>query len=123
MDPIKLLRNILPLSLLFIVIDIPWLWISSSYTQDMIKKIQGGMPLRMRWEAVAPVYFALAYLLQQTHSNSGAFLMGLCVYAIYDFTNLSTLTNYRVEFAIADSLWGGVLFTLVRQAALWLNLI
>ena len=123
MDPIALLRSIVPLALLFIVIDIPWLLLSSTYVAGMIKKIQGGAPIRPRWDTAAPVYLALAYLLQQTHSNSEAFLMGLCVYAVYDFTNLSTLTNYTVEFAIADSLWGGVLFTLVRQAALRLNLI
>jgi hypothetical protein len=32
------------------------------------------------------------------------------------------LTNYTVEFAIADSLWGGILFSIVRYVAIRLNL-
>jgi uncharacterized membrane protein len=46
-------------------------------------------------------------------SEAEAFLLGLCVYAVYDFTNLATLVNYDWRFAVADSLWGGVLFMIV----------
>ena len=49
--------------------------------------------------------------------------MGLCTYAVYDFTNYSTLANYELQFAIADSIWGGVLFSIVREVGLRLNLL
>jgi uncharacterized membrane protein len=39
--------------------------------------------------------------------------MGLCVYAVYDFTNLSTLDGWSWRFALADSLWGGVITAVV----------
>ena len=123
MDPTTVIRNLLPLALLFVLIDIPWLWFNGTASQEMFKKIQGGLPLRIRWEGVAPVYIALAYIVQQTRSTTEAFLMGLSTYAVYDFTNYSTLTNYRLDFAVADSIWGGVLFTLVRSASIWLNLL
>jgi len=123
MDAVALLRNLIPIAVLFIVCDIPWLYISSTYAQSMLKRIQGGTPFQVRWAGAIPVYLALAYLVQQATSTWHAFLTGLCVYAVYDFTNYATLVNYTLEFAIADSLWGGILFTIVRQAALWLHLI
>jgi uncharacterized membrane protein len=89
----------------------------------MVKKIQGGAPMTLRWEGAPIVYIALAYLLLQTHSNMQAFLVGLSTYAVYDFTNYATLTNYELKFAIADSIWGGILFSLVRQVAIRLNLL
>ena len=117
------IRIIVPLSLLFIVCDIPWLFTVGGWSQSMVKKIQGGAPLALRWQGAPVVYIALAYLLLQTHSNAQAFLTGLATYAVYDFTNYATLTNYDLKFAIADSVWGGVLFSIVRQVAIRLNLL
>ena len=33
------------------------------------------------------------------------------------------LTNYKVEFAVADSMWGGILFMIVRELGLRLGLL
>lgn len=119
----ELLINLLPISLLILVCDLPWLYASSSIVEPMIKKIQGGMPLEVRWPAAIPVYIALAYLVQVSKSTAEAGLIGLSTYAVYDFTNLATLKNYRVEFAVADSLWGGILFMIVRELGVRLGLL
>jgi uncharacterized membrane protein len=119
----ELLINLIPLALLFIVCDLPWLYASSSTVQPMIKKIQGGMPIEMRWGAAVPVYFALAYLVQVPKSTAEAGLVGLSTYAVYDFTNLSTLKDYKLDFAVADSLWGGILFMIVRELGIRLGLL
>jgi uncharacterized membrane protein len=115
--------TIIPLALLFIVCDLPWLYITRKWSQKMFEKIQGGAPLRVRWEGVPIVYAALALLLQSARSTAEAGVIGLASYAIYDFTNYSILTNYELEFAIADSLWGGALFMIVRSVAIYLNLL
>ena len=39
----------------------------------------------------------------------GAFL-GLVVYGLYNFTNLSLLKNWDYTLAIVDSLWGAIIF-------------
>ena len=119
----ELFINLIPIALLFILCDLPWLWATSGTAQTMIKKIQGGMPMEIRWAAAPPVYLALAYLVQVPKSTVEAGLVGLCTYAIYDFTNLSTFTNYTLEFALADSMWGGILFMIVRELALRLGLL
>ena len=115
--------SVLPLALLFIVCDLPWLYVSRKWSQKMFEKVQGGIPLRVRWEGVPIVYAALAILIQSARSTTEAGVIGLSSYAIYDFTNYSTLANYDLQFAIADSLWGGILFMLVRTAGIYFNLL
>jgi uncharacterized membrane protein len=117
------LRKLVPLSLLFVVCDMPWLYATSNLAQDMYKKIQGGLPLQPRLAAALPVYVALAYLVQLAHSTLDSFLLGLAVYTIYEFTSYTVLAKYELGFAIADSLWGGVLFVLVRTIAIYLNIL
>jgi len=72
-----------------------------------------GSPLAFRAWAALPVYLALAYLVSKPNSSPEAFAMGLCVYTVYDFTNLSTLDGWSWRFALADSLWGGVITSIV----------
>ena len=117
------IRNLIPLALLFVVCDLPWLYMTLPHAQAMIKTIQGGMPIQMRWAGTPPVYLALAFLVQQAPSTLDAFFIGLCTYAVYDFTNYSTLVKYDLSFAVADSIWGGVLFSIVREAGKRLNLL
>ncbi len=75
----------------------------------MFRTIQ-GTPLKMRLWAAIPVYIALAYLLLHQTSILGAFTQGAAVYAVYDFTNLLVFKDYTIGFAVADTMWGGVLF-------------
>ncbi len=98
---------------LIAVLDIPWLMASSTFVSSMVRKIQ-GKDLELKAGPAVVVYFALAYLALLPKTSLEAFLLGLCVYAVYDFTNLATLANYDWRFAVADSLWGGVLFTIVH---------
>lgn len=98
--------------LLLIAVDLPWLLLGSKMSKAMILSIQGS-ELKMRWAPGLLVYVALAYLIHLPKSSLDAFLLGLCTYAVYDFTNLATLNNYSLRFAIMDSLWGGTLFVIV----------
>jgi uncharacterized membrane protein len=92
--------------LLMPVLDIPWLYIQSTYN-PFFKNARGAL-----W-AVIPVYLALAYLMKFANSVKEAFILGSLTYAVYDFTNYATLSNYPLSFALLDTVWGGVLFGLV----------
>jgi len=91
------------------VLDLPWLIFQNSWVQEFMREIQGGRSMNTRLWAGAPVYLALGYLLTQQISAPRAFLAGLCVYAVYDFTQLFTFDKYPVSFAVIDTLWGGFL--------------
>lgn len=105
--------RILALAAIIIAIDIPWLLAIQPYTSAMIRTIQKGQDAVLRWEAALVVYLALGYLATLPKTALEAFLLGLAVYAVYDFTNYATFAKYQLGFGILDSLWGGTLFTLV----------
>jgi len=86
--------------------------LTSETARDMIKNIQGS-PMNIKIIPSVVVYVALAYLATIPKNIQSAFLLGLCTYAVYDFTNLATLNKYSLQFAIMDSIWGGVLFAIV----------
>lgn len=76
----------------------------------------------MNYWAGAVVYFAMAFLLLQTKTPQQAFYYGLATYAVYDFTNLATLKQYDPKFAVADSIWGGILFAIARSILNYLEI-
>jgi len=101
---------------LLLLLDIPWLWFSSQGPMGslaMFEKIQ-GVPVRFSFWPAVIVYIALAYLLLQQTNLQGAFLNGAAVYAVYDFTSLAILKDYKVQIAVMDTLWGGTLFALAH---------
>lgn len=109
----KLVRDILIGAVLLALLDLPWLMVSGPYVSAMVQRIQGSA-LQLRFLPAIVVYIALAYLLTQTETPLQAFSMGAATYAVYDFTNLATLKNYSLPFAIMDSLWGGILFAIAH---------
>lgn len=100
------------LPIIILIVDLPWLMLTSNISRGMIEKIQKS-PLVLRIFPSIIVYIALAYLATIPKSTKQAFLLGLCTYAVYDFTNLAILKNYSLSFALMDSLWGGVLFMII----------
>jgi uncharacterized membrane protein len=100
-------------AILLVLLDLPWLMVSAPYVQGMVQRIQGS-PLRLAYLPSAIVYIAMTYLLLQTKTPLEAFYVGAATYAVYDFTNLATLKNYDLSFALVDTLWGGILFALAR---------
>ena len=118
-----LLYKLVPLAVLFVIADLPWLYGNRAWAKQVLEKTQGGYPLQFRIPAAVPVYFALAYLILHASSPLSAFGIGFATYAVYDFTNYATLTNYNLQFAIADTIWGGVLFTVVYYLSRRLNIL
>jgi uncharacterized membrane protein len=99
--------------LVLILVDFFWLSTAGIFARAMYERIQGEA-VSFRYLAAAVVYLALAYLLLETTSYSQAFLSGMAIYATYDFTNYAVFERYDLKFALADSLWGGVLFVFAR---------
>ena len=99
------------------LIDLPWLSLIGGNYNAIVQAIQGGREVRMRPLAGIVVYPALAFLALRTSGFKDAFLTGAAVYAVYDFTVLAAFKEYPLYMAVADTLWGGFLFT----AVFWLR--
>jgi uncharacterized membrane protein len=54
----------------------------------------------------------LYFLLKNNLDYTNAFLFGLIVYGVYDFTNLAIFNKWSLFLSIIDILWGGILFSL-----------
>ena len=53
------------------------------------------------------------FIILERKSPTDAFILGLCVYGVFDFTNIAIFKNYKWMPAMLDTLWGGILFYLV----------
>jgi uncharacterized membrane protein len=119
-DPIKingehrmnLLVYLKTAAVLFFV-DLFWLGTGGIYGRAVIERIQGET-ISFRAVGGIIVYLFLAYLVLETTSYQQAFLYGLAVYGVYDFTNYTVFRQYDWKFAIADTMWGGILFMCSR---------
>ena len=117
-----MIKDIIIFTILLVIVDAAYLkTISPEYSKMMIK-IQGS-DLKMKLEAAIVVYIAIIavwyfFIYREMDKNSvrdnviRAAVLGSCTYAIFDFTNLAIFDNYRLDLAIMDSIWGGVLFGL-----------
>lgn len=105
---------ILKVAFILVIVDLFWLMTGGRYAVRMTEKIQ-GQPVRFRYGSALIVYLVLAYMVLQTTDYKQAFLYGFSTYAVYDFTNHALLENYDLKFAVADSLWGGILFVIAHH--------
>ncbi len=115
------LKKIAVLAVVIFLLDLPWLSFIGGEYNAVIKAIQGGGEVRMRPLAGIVVYPALAFLALGTVTAKDAFLTGLAVYAVYDFTVMAVFDKYPLYLAVGDSLWGGLLFTAVFYIREWLG--
>ena len=95
---------------IILFIDAFWLFAINKQYAAAVTKMQGSPP-RYRPLYAVPVYLALGYLLTLPKNMAQAFLLGLCTYAVYDFTLLALFKDYSLKLALMDTLWGGVLMT------------
>jgi uncharacterized membrane protein len=116
------IQKILCLAGLIAVLDLPWLLIQGPAVGDIVRNIQADRSMNVRLWGAVPVYLALGYLASEIHSAPRAFLTGLAVYAVYDFTQIVTFDKYPLWFALADSTWGGVLMALTWWVGLQFGL-
>ena len=96
-------------------------YIGSQY--KYFSKMYGGIQksnLKINFIGAALCYIALTFLLyyfilSKKRKIMDAFLLGLGTYAVYEFTNYATFTNWPLYMVIVDTLWGGVLFALTSK--------
>lgn len=114
------------------------IWISSNIGmyRSMYSKIQGS-PMNVNILGAILAYFfvflvlvviVIPYIERTTRGSLVDCLKiggvtGVCVYAIYNFTNMATFKDYDMRVALMDTMWGGFLFTMVSYLTLKLSAI
>jgi hypothetical protein len=103
-------------AVLFVCIDAIYLNLMKGYFNNQIKQVQGS-PIQLNLVGAFLTYIFLIYglnyfIISKNRSIGDAFLLGIVIYAVYEFTNLSLLKNWHVLTTILDTTWGGILFAL-----------
>jgi uncharacterized membrane protein len=103
-------------AIVFVVLDGFYLNLTKNYFNKQVKSIQGS-DIKINFIAVAITYIFLIYglnyfIIQKNRSVKDAALLGLIIYAVYEFTNLSIFTNWALLSTIIDTTWGALLFGL-----------
>lgn len=109
-------KKIIITSVIFILLDVIYLTLTRSITLPIIKNIQHSS-LKIDIYSLIMVYvfdvFVLYYfIINKKGTLLDAFLLGSCIYGIYEFTNKSIFNKWNYSLVIIDTLWGGVLFVL-----------
>jgi uncharacterized membrane protein len=96
-------------------LDFIYLYSASGFFQSMIQSIQCGKKMEIRIIGAVLTYICLVALLNvfifnDNRSVKDAFLMGICVYGVYETTNYAILDKWLKTSVIIDTLWGGILF-------------
>ena len=94
------------------IVDIPWLVLQMLVIKDPFYSTPNA---GFRLIPTIIVYLALGFLLLQQTSAQKAAMVGAATYAVYDFTLLALFKDFSWFQAIADTIWGGILFYLSYQ--------
>ena len=102
--------------IVFVILDGVYLNLVKNYFNKQIKSIQGS-PIQIRIVATAITYifliFGLNYFIIKKHRPvKEAALLGLVIYAVYEFTNYSLLKDWSLLTVLMDTTWGTILFAL-----------
>ncbi|MBP7769469.1 DUF2177 family protein [Candidatus Saccharibacteria bacterium] len=62
---------------------------------------------------VAVIFLVIKFSVDAKGAASLGFLVGLIAYGTYEFTNMSTLSNWSWKMVVLDTLWGGFLTAVV----------
>ena len=105
-QPYKMLVSALGL----VAIDFAYLSVIKGYYTRQIVAVQGSPMVVNLFGAVITYVFLIFglnyFIIRPGRSAQDAFLLGLVVYGVYDFTNYSTLRQWPFLLTLADVGWG-----------------
>ena len=113
------MKNILKSSIIMLIIDIFYLkFFAASSFLKMVKTIQkSSVDVNYVYAGITYVLMMIAFnyfILFKKGTYIDAFLLGVVIYGVFDFTNMALFSDYKLAIAIQDTLWGGVLFYLTN---------
>jgi uncharacterized membrane protein len=110
------LSQVLVTFVVFVTLDSIYLTSMKGYFDNQVKSVQGSI-IQMNLLAAVLCYISLVFgvyyfIIREKKSLLQAFLLGLVIYTVYEFTTWALFKNWKVLTVIMDSLWGATLFTL-----------
>ncbi len=103
-------------ALTMLALDGIYLSSTKSYFNKQITAVQGS-PIQIRIIPTIVVYIFLLlslyyFVIRVKGTPFDAFVLGISIYAVYEFTNYAILAKWSPITVAMDTIWGGVLFFL-----------
>lgn len=110
-------KNILISTVLFILIDSIYLKLVSPIFNKVIKNIQGNN-INLKLDGAIYAYICIVlifnyFIIHKKGKLLDAFMLGFLTYGIFEGTNRALFSKWTINVMLVDSLWGGILFSLV----------
>ena len=111
--------QIIKLGLIMLLIDSIYIYFISNYFSNQIMQVQ-STPMEVKKIGYVLTYMFLIaalyyFIVKENKSELDAFILGICIYGVYEFTNYSLLTNWTMKTSLIDTVWGGILFALTTK--------
>lgn len=108
------IKTLLIIGACMLALDGVYLYLTSAGFRKMIEAIQ-GKAISLRYLGIVLCYILLPiglyyFIVSQRRTPAEAFLLGVVIYGVYDTTNYATLSGWKWNLALIDTLWGGTLF-------------
>ena len=104
-------------AILVVAVDSFYLKMVKGHWENQVKAVQkNAMQINLTGAALSYIFiiFALNYFILRKNASVGdAFLLGLAIYGIFEFTNMAIFKEWQLYTVITDTLWGGALFAIV----------
>ena len=109
-------KAIILTAVLLVMFDSVYLTIMTPYFNKQITAVQGSK-IQMNLLGAILCYVALTsglyyFIIKDKRSIMDAFLFGLVIYAVYEFTTIALLKNWTWKTVAIDTLWGSILFAI-----------
>lgn len=104
-------------AILVVAVDSFYLNMVKGHWENQVRDVQkSAMKINLTGAALSYIFiiFALNYFILRKNASVGdAFLLGLAIYGIFEFTNMAIFKEWQLYTVITDTLWGGALFAIV----------
>jgi len=111
---IKPLYDIGLTAIVMLLLDIVFLYANSDmFVKQVIAVQRTNLQIKYLGAAACYVFLVLGlyyFIIREDRPVWDAFVLGLVIYGVYEWTNYSIIKKWRVQTVIQDTLWGGVLF-------------
>ena len=111
------ITNLIISSILLLSVDSLYLSLIKDFFKKQIEKVQKSSFQINIYGAVLSYLFLIIginyFIIQPRRSYVDAFLLGLVIYGVYEGTTYALLKDWNINTVVIDTLWGGILFTLV----------
>ena len=119
MISLTMIKNIIALGLIILIVDSGYLYLLKDILSKLVLTVQNSkMEINVVYAFMCYVFLVVAlyyFIIRRNAPIQDAFILGACIYGVFETTNLAILKKWNPMIAAIDVIWGGILFVIVNS--------